>query len=481
MRPSPSKRAEPAFTSAEAGETSSSRSRGRSRAISDMPKQAEPAFTSAEVRETSSSRSRGRSRAISDMPKQAEPAFTSAEVRETSGSRSRGRSRAISNAPNKRQPYGKLLAASGILLAVVLVSALMTTFLQAPNLDALADATAVPSVEPTPSPEPTITPTPAVYAPFGAQYGYGGANLIPDTPTPNPATSMPTAAPTDTPAPTAVPTRTLKKNSTGEDVKKLQQALIDLGYLADAADGTFGANTQEAVTRFQAVNGLSADGLAGAKTQALLYSGNALSADQAPKPDFLILVNRQHKLGKNDAPTDLVTIENVLSADIVKVKYSGTKADRTATEALGQMLSAAIADGVSNFQISSAYRTYSEQQKLVDNSVAKYRKNNPDWSRDRCLSATYNTVAPAGTSEHQTGLAFDITVPGVSFTGTQQQKWLHAHCAEYGFIVRFTAEKQKLTGFVAESWHFRYVGQEAAAVITQNGWCLEEYVEKMGL
>lgn len=176
-----------------------------------------------------------------------------------------------------------------------------------------------------------------------------------------------------------------------------------------------------------------------------------------------------------------MTIENVLSADIVKVKYSGTKADRTATEALGQMLSAAIADGVSNFQISSAYRTYSEQQKLVDNSVAKYRKNNPDWSRDRCLSATYNTVAPAGTSEHQTGLAFDITVPGVSFTGTQQQKWLHAHCAEYGFIVRFTAEKQKLTGFVAESWHFRYVGQEAAAVITQNGWCLEEYVEKMGL
>ena len=479
MRPS-TKRAEPACTSAEACKTSSSRSRGRSRAISDMPKQAEPAFTSAEVRETSGSRSRGRSRAISDMPKRAEPAFISAEVRETSGSRSRGRSRAISNVPN-RQPYGKLLAASGILLAVVLVSALMTTFLQAPNLDALADATAVPSVESTPSPEPTITPTPAVYAPFGAQYGYGGANLIPDTPTPNPLTPVPTAAPTDTPAPTAVPTRTLKKNSTGEDVKKLQQALIDLGYLADAADGTFGANTQEAVTRFQAVNGLSADGLAGAKTQELLYSGNALSADQAPKPDFLILVNRQHKLGKNDAPTDLVTIENVLSADIVKVKYSGTKADRTATEALGQMLSAAIADGISNFQISSAYRTYSEQQKLVDNSVAKYRKNNPDWSRDRCLSATYNTVAPAGTSEHQTGLAFDITVPGVSFTGTQQQKWLHAHCAEYGFIVRFTAEKQKLTGFVAESWHFRYVGQEAAAVITQNGWCLEEYVEKMGL
>ena len=387
------------------------------------------------------------------------------------------------NAPS--QPFGRLIAACGILLAVVLVSALMTTFLQKPNLDALADnaATAAPEVDPTPTPEPTITPTPAVYAPFGAQYGYGGANLIPETPTPDPVSVTPTpaAAPTDTPEPTKAPTRTLKKNFTGEDVKQLQQALIDLGYLNDAADGTFGTNTEEAVIRFQAVNGLSADGLAGVKTQELLYSGNALSADQAPKPDFLMLVNRQHKLGKNDAPTDLVTIESVLSSDIVKVKYSGTKADRTATEALGQMLSAAIADGLSNFQISSAYRTYSEQQKLVDNSVAKYQKNNPDWSRDRCLSATYNTVAPAGTSEHQTGLAFDITVPNVSFTGTAQQKWLHEHCAKYGFVVRFTADKQKLTGFVAESWHFRYVGVEAAQTMTQNNWCLEEYVEKMGL
>lgn len=387
------------------------------------------------------------------------------------------------NAPS--QPFGRLIAACGILLAVVLVSALMTTFLQKPNLDALADnaATAAPEVDPTPTPEPTITPTPAVYAPFGAQYGYGGANLIPETPSPDPVSVTPTsaAAPTDTPEPTKAPTRTLKKNFTGEDVKQLQQALIDLGYLNDAADGTFGKNTEEAVIRFQAVNGLSADGLAGVKTQELLYSGNALSADQAPKPDFLMLVNRQHKLGKNDAPTDLVTIESVLSADIVKVKYSGTKADRTATEALGRMLSAAIADGLSNFQISSAYRTYSEQQKLVDNSVAKYQKNNPDWSRDRCLSATYNTVAPAGTSEHQTGLAFDITVPNVSFTGTAQQKWLHEHCAKYGFVVRFTADKQKLTGFVAESWHFRYVGVEAAQTMTQNNWCLEEYVEKMGL
>ena len=170
---------------------------------------------------------------------------------------------------------------------------------------------------------------------------------------------------------------------------------------------------------------------------------------------------------------------------VIESEVTSIPAEGTVIIASGPLtsdaLSAAIADGLSNFQISSAYRTYSEQQKLVDNSVAKYQKNNPDWSRDRCLSATYNTVAPAGTSEHQTGLAFDITVPNVSFTGTAQQKWLHEHCAKYGFVVRFTADKQKLTGFVAESWHFRYVGVEAAQTMTQNNWCLEEYVEKMGL
>ena len=378
--------------------------------------------------------------------------------------------------------FMRVLFAALALCAIVALSAGMTTLLQPPNLDVLAEPTdSAPTADPTPSPEPTATPTPAVYAPFGAQYGYGGADLIPKTLTPDPAQSTPIPTAEPTPAPTAKATRTLKKGSTGEDVKKLQQALIDLGYLSDTADGTFGAKTQDAVTLFQAVNGLDADGLAGAKTQVLLFSGTALSADQAPPTDFLVLVNRSHKLSKTDVPTDLVEIASVLSADIVKVKYTGTKANRTAVEALGKMLSAAISEGVSNFQISSAYRTYSEQQKLVDNSVAKYQKNNPSWSRDRCLSATYQTVAPAGSSEHQTGLAFDITVPGVSFTGTEQQKWLHQHCAEYGFIVRFTAEKQKLTGFVAESWHFRYVGVEAAKTITQNNWCLEEYIEKMGI
>ena len=399
--------------------------------------------------------------------------------------------------PGKKTPASPLeqpavrvaLAALAVALTVVFCAG-MTSLMPKPDPDSFVRAGTTPTpspeatAEPTPSPMPTVTPTPAEFAPFGAQYGYGDASLIPETPTPEPTprpTPSPALEPTAVPTPTQAAYKTLRRGAAGADVERLQQALIELGYLAGAADGVFGQNTLDAVMLFQAVNGLSADGIAGAQTQTVLFGGGALSADEAPEMDYLILVNRDNLLESTYMPTDLVAIEDVIPSNILKVKYSGTKANRTAVEALYRMLEDAIDEGIGNWQVSSAYRSYAEQQKLVDNSVASYQSKNPSWSRSRCLSATYQTVAPAGASEHQTGLAFDITVPGVSFSGTAQQKWLHEHCYEYGFVVRFTEEKQALTGFIAESWHFRYVGTEAAQILTFNDWCLEEYVEKMGL
>ena len=399
--------------------------------------------------------------------------------------------------PRKKTPASPLeqpavrvaLAALAVALTVVFCAG-MTSLMPKPDPDSFVRAGTTPTpspeatAEPTPSPVPTVTPTPAEFAPFGVQYGYGDASLIPETPTPEPTprpTPSPALEPTAVPTPTQAAYKTLRRGAAGADVERLQQALIELGYLAGAADGVFGQNTLDAVMLFQAVNGLSADGIAGAQTQTVLFGGGALSADEAPEMDYLILVNRDNLLESTYMPTDLVAIEEVIPSNILKVKYSGTKANRTAVEALYRMLEDAIGQGIGNWQVSSAYRSYAEQQKLVDNSVASYQSKNPSWTRSRCLSATYQTVAPAGASEHQTGLAFDITVPGVSFTGTAQQKWLHEHCYEYGFVVRFTEEKQALTGFIAESWHFRYVGTEAAQILTFNDWCLEEYVEKMGL
>ena len=55
------------------------------------------------------------------------------------------------------------------------------------------------------------------------------------------------------------------------------------------------------------------------------------------------------------------------------------------------------------------------------------------------------------------------------------------HCADFGLVRRYDESKTAITGISGEDWHFRYVGVEAAQTMTQNNWCLEEYVEKMGL
>lgn len=203
------------------------------------------------------------------------------------------------------------------------------------------------------------------------------------------------------------------------------------------------------------------------------------TATPLPAPE-LILVNREYRVDASYVPATLVILNNVCPAELVKIKGSDIQGDATATEALITMLTAATQEGITNWQVSAGYRSYDYQQKLVDNQVYKYRKEN-GLSKEKALQATYQTVAPAGASEHQTGLAFDITVPGVSFKGTTQQKWLHAHCHEYGFVVRYQEEKKSITGYLAEAWHIRYVGTDVAAVMTQNNWCLEEYFDHMGL
>lgn len=389
---------------------------------------------------------------------------------------------------DRSQPLVRFFASILILCVIVAGFSTLSNFL-VPSDPAIHSAQAeislAPITEENSNSALTPTPTPRTYAPFGAQYGYGGTDLIPETlaPAETPKEILlftPLPRETETPIPTDEPLRTLRRGMDGDDVKKLQETLQALGYLSDKADGSFGANTYAALVAFQAVNGLTADGIAGQKTFAVLYSGNALSADQAPAADFLILVNRKHALEKDYTPANLVNVSDILPDSLVKMKYKGTLADRTATQALKNLLTAAEADGISDWQISSAYRTYEEQQRLVDNSVSAYLKNHSDWTKKQALSATYNTVAPAGTSEHQTGLSFDMTVPGKSFTGTPQQKWLHAHCHEYGFVIRYTEKKQKITGFIAESWHIRYVGQKVAAIMVKNNWCLEEYLENLG-
>ena len=286
----------------------------------------------------------------------------------------------------------------------------------------------------------------------------------------NAETYVPTPAPSETPA-------SLSKGDAGDTVRAMQERLKILGYYNGNVDGDFGGGTQEAVRLFQSQNSLNVDGVAAEQTLSLLYSGDARQAAVTPTPDpsaMPSLVNKKYPVSSDDRPGDLVLLRNVLPSSLVYVKGSEIEGDRTAVAALQTMLEAAAADGVTGWQISAGYRSYNYQQTLFDRQVKQYQAEG--MSRDKAVSATRLTVADPGTSEHHTGLAFDVTVAGTTFKGTDQQKWLHKNCWDYGFIIRYQEDKEKITGFLAEAWHIRYVGIETAKEINALGLTLEEYL-----
>ena len=141
--------------------------------------------------------------------------------------------------------------------------------------------------------------------------------------------------------------------------------------------------------------------------------------------------------------------------------------DRLCYDALMQMLSDLTAAGI-EYTFNSAYRTIVEQTTILEYRTREHMKNFKlefNEARDKA----YETVAVPGTSEHHLGLAVDLL-------GTEAVAWLTEHCWDYGFIVRYTEEKEPITGIVDEPWHFRYVGREVSLDMKDSGLCLEEYL-----
>lgn len=283
--------------------------------------------------------------------------------------------------------------------------------------------------------------------------------------------------PTPTPSPTPAK---LSKGDQGDAVKSLQQRLKDLGYYTGSVDGDFGGGTQEAIRLFQSQNGLDVDGVCGSATMAAIFASDAPAVQVTPTPDpssLPLLVNRDHPVEEGYKPDSLVVLRNVLPTNLVYVKGSDIQGNKEAASALKEMFEAAKADGVTGWQISAGYRSYDYQQELFNKQVAAYVAEGK--SKSAAISATRLTVADPGTSEHHTGLAFDITVADTIFKGTKQQIWLHKNCWDYGFIVRYPESKEDITGFVAECWHIRYVGIQHSTIIRDKNWCLEEYLDAM--
>ncbi|MDO5110821.1 MAG: M15 family metallopeptidase [Clostridia bacterium] len=185
------------------------------------------------------------------------------------------------------------------------------------------------------------------------------------------------------------------------------------------------------------------------------------------------LINRENAntLTAADVPQSLMRVAGAGLPANVTLKRGKEMADETATSAFLAMMEAAQADGVEGFYLVSAYRSYEEQQTIWLNKL----EENPDYGANGEPVASM----PPGSSEHQTGLAFDITAVDnkamrAAFADTPQGVWLRENCASFGFILRYPKDKEDITGVVYEPWHFRYVGEDMAKYLTENGLALEE-------
>lgn len=176
----------------------------------------------------------------------------------------------------------------------------------------------------------------------------------------------------------------------------------------------------------------------------------------------LVVVNT-----KREIPEDYVP-------QLAEVVGSGIYLDYRVAPYYNEMYAAAKADGVILTPY-SGYRSYQRQQRNYNNLTNQYMSQY-NLSKEKAAEKAATVILPPGTSEHNLGLAMDICNTNSSFKDQKEYKWLTEHAHEYGFILRYTAEKQPITGIIPEPWHWRFVGVEYAKKIKDSGLCLEEYL-----
>ena len=168
-----------------------------------------------------------------------------------------------------------------------------------------------------------------------------------------------------------------------------------------------------------------------------------------------------------------VTINGVTYIDgylVVNKTYSlpanyGTGLTKETKAAFEAMNAIAKTEGL-NIWLQSGFRSYDTQNTIYNRYVSRDGKEKAD---------TYS--ARPGHSEHQSGLAFDVNQINDTFIGSPEAIWLQNNCYKYGFILRYPKDKTNETGYKYESWHFRYVGEELALKLYNNGdWLtMEDY------
>ena len=180
-----------------------------------------------------------------------------------------------------------------------------------------------------------------------------------------------------------------------------------------------------------------------------------------------VLVNKQNKLSPNYQPSDLIYPDIPFTFE-QKTEKRQMRAEAGA--AIEKLFAGARRQGVSLLGV-SAYRSHASQTALFNYYV----------NLDGYEAASAYSAVP-GTSEHETGLAIDVTggdgtcAAEDCFEGTKEATWLQNHAAEYGFIIRYPKGKDSITGYQYEPWHLRFVGKDIAKKIMSRGITLEEYL-----
>lgn len=198
--------------------------------------------------------------------------------------------------------------------------------------------------------------------------------------------------------------------------------------------------------------------------------------EPAVRDAYLMLVNKENALASSYTPSGLVEVTNMKEG--YENKQYLCEIAELALRALYQDLYAA---GYTDVGVTSGYRTYKVQEQLHERYVLE-EMDARKISRDEAETYAGRYSAVAGQSEHQTGLAVDMYNTGsadVSFGETEAYQWLRDHAHQYGFILRYPADKTEITGYDFEPWHYRYVGRYHATQMYEQGLCLEEYLTKL--
>ena len=189
--------------------------------------------------------------------------------------------------------------------------------------------------------------------------------------------------------------------------------------------------------------------------------------------EYLICVNRNRALPAKYAA-------NVKTEVCVTVYPENRKMETEAAKAFRRMYDAALLekDPVELIPF-SGYRSTAHQKENFDREIDTLVRDG--LTRQEAIERAMRTIQLPGCSEHETGLAMDLTRKGVwradpGFHGTREFNWLRAHAQDYGFILRYPQGKEHITGISYEPWHWRFVGVETARKIRSANQCLEEYL-----